>query len=131
MTDHERDAPEIGRTTRRTLPRLGALAAPAGVTLKPAFSQAPASVLTSELPVTTWVDENGDPVMSDADGAIAPPNRPYIGEEIRTRDMPSDITLIDSSPFDQRAFDAHIRYLENHAQAGQGLTCMASIMRPS
>lgn len=130
MTDREQDAPDAGRTSRRTLLRLGALAAPAVVTLKPAFAQTQASILNCEVPVTTWVTENGEPALSDDPEAIAPPNRPYIGEEIRTRDMPSDIALVDSKPYDQRAFDAHIRYLEKHAQPGQGLTCMASIMRP-
>lgn len=127
MSDRDQGTHEsMGATSRRTLLRLGAIAVPAVVTLKPAFAQTNTSIMTCEIPVNQWVDDQGDIKAAGTEGAYAPPSRPYTGEEIRNEDQPS-ITTTDGKELTSDAFNAHIRYMNKMQRGTPGFTCFASI----
>jgi hypothetical protein len=120
MSDHEQNTPQArgGDATRRTVLRLGAIAVPAVVTLKPAFA-ANSSVMNCEIPIDKWVDQFGNVQTANAQNAFAPPSRPYTGEEIRTLDKPAGVS--------QDAFNAHVEYIKKMQRGTPGFTCFASI----
>ena len=64
--------PEIAGNVGAVL-RLGALAVPAVVTLKPAYA-AVTSVMTCQIPITKWVDAQGNVKAANSSGAFAPPS---------------------------------------------------------
>jgi hypothetical protein len=125
MTERTPDAPNAGSASRRAVLRLGAVAIPAVVTLKPAFAAAP-SVMNCEIPVDKWVDAYGNPTTAGAEDAFAPPSRPYLGDEVRSMSPPS-ISLADGNPMSQQAFNAHVEYIKNMQRGTPGFTCFASI----
>ncbi len=127
MSEYKDDRPQAngGHATRRTLLRLGAIAVPAVVTLKPAFA-ATNSIMNCEIPIDNWVDAYGDVQAPNTQQAYAPPSRPYLGEEIRTM-TPPNITLSNGEPLSSEAFNAHVEYIKKMQQGTPGFTCFASI----
>lgn len=127
MTDRSQDHSEKsgGSASRRTILRLGAVAVPAVVTLKPAFA-ANTSIMNCEIPVDKWVDPYGQVQPAASQGAYAPPSRPYLGEEISTMSRPN-ITTTDGQPLSPEAFNAHVEYIKKMQRGTPGFTCFASI----
>lgn len=128
MSEHQDDMPrkDGGRATRRAVLRLGAVAVPAVITLKPAFA-ANSSIMNCEIPIQNWVDGYGNVQAAETQGAYPPPERPYKAEEILTRTRPS-INMVNGEQLSEDAFNAHIRYLESKMpNTAQGFTCFASI----
>ena len=125
MSDPSTDAPKTDGASRRAVLRLGAVAIPAVVTLKPAFAAA-TSVMNCEIPLDKWVDAYGNVTTAGAPDSFAPPSRPYLGEEIRTMSPPS-IGTADGQPLTQQAFNAHVEYIKKMQRGTPGFTCFASI----
>jgi len=125
MTEQNPDARQSSGASRRAVLRLGAIAVPAVVTLKPAFAAA-TSVMNCQIPMNDWVDAYGNPTTAGAENAFAPPSRPYLGEEIRTMTVPS-MRLADGSPMTEQAFNAHVEYIKKLQGGTAGFTCFASI----
>ena len=125
MTEPISDAPRAGSASRRAVLRLGAIAIPAVVTLKPAFAAA-SSVMNCEIPMDRWVDAFGNVQAAGTENAFAPPSRPYLGEEIRTLSMPS-INTTDGQSLSPQAFNAHVEYIKKLQRGTPGFTCFASI----
>lgn len=125
MTEQNSDASKAGSASRRAILRLGAVAIPAVVTLKPAFAAA-TSVMNCEIPMDKWVDAYGEATTAGAEGSFAPPSRPYLGEEIRSMSAPS-MSLADGNPMSQQAFNAHVEYIKKMQRGSPGFTCFASI----
>lgn len=125
MTERTPDAPRAGGASRRAVLRLGAIAVPAVVTLKPAFA-ATTSVMNCEIPIENWVDGYGNIQAAGTPGAYAPPSRPYLGEEVRTMSMPS-IQTADGQSLSPQAFNAHLEYIKKLQRGAPGFTCFASI----
>lgn len=127
-TNAEKDAPDA---TRRRALMLGAVAASAVVSIRPALAQTTGSVLNCEIPVPDparrgqFVAPTGQLVPADTPGAFPPSPRPFTGEEVRRalqgRSLPG------TSPDQSRAYTQYIRRL----QYGQsGFTCYASLQNP-
>lgn len=119
-----------GPTTRRAL-MLGAAAASAVVSVRPALAQAAGSVLNCEIPVPgphgagKNIDAYGKLVARDTPGSFAATGQKYTGEQVKAalggRSLPG--TSYDQS----RAYVNYIRRL----QSGQsGFTCYASLQMP-
>lgn len=119
-----------GPTTRRAL-MLGAAAASAVVSVRPALAQAAGSVLNCEIPVPgphgagKNIDAYGKLVAADTPGSFAATGQKYTGEQVKAalggRSLPG--TSYDQS----RAYVNYIRRL----QSGQsGFTCYASLQMP-
>lgn len=125
MDDRNSDAPPAPGASRRAVLRLGAVAVPAVVTLKPAFAAA-TSVMNCQIPVDNWVDAFGNVKAAGSADAFPPPVRPYLGEEIRTLSAPS-ISTADGQPLTQQAFNAHVEYIKKLQRGTPGFTCFASI----
>ena len=123
MTEPNPDTPQ--GASRRAVLRLGAIAVPAVVTLKPAFA-ASTSVMNCQIPMDKWVDAYGNPTTAGAQNSFAPPARPYLGEEILTNSPPS-INLADGNPLTEQAFNAHVEYIKKMQHGSAGFTCFASI----
>ena len=117
------------RMPRRTV-LLGAAAASAVVSIRPALAQTAGSVLNCEIPVPErgrgmFVAADGSLVQPDTPGAFPPSPRDFTGEEVRRalngRSLPG------TSPEQSQAYINYIRRL----QAGQsGFTCYASLQMP-
>jgi hypothetical protein len=129
MTENSNDTPPTGGASRRSLLRLGAVAVPAVLTIKPAFA-AQTSVLMCEIPIDNWVDKHGKVVAAGSEGAFPPPAQPYTGEELRHGASPHRLAY--DRGMDQEAVNAHLAYIRNSVGKGkaEGLTCLASIMGP-
>ncbi len=119
-----------GPTTRRAL-MLGAAAASAVVSVRPALAQAAGSVLNCEIPVPgphgagKNIDAYGKLVAPDTPGSFVATGQKYTGEQVKAalggRSLPG--TSYDQS----RAYVNYIRRL----QSGQsGFTCYASLQMP-
>lgn len=119
------DAARAGVASRRTVLRLGAIAIPAVVTLKPAYA-AVTSVMTCQIPMTNWVDSQGKVKAANTSGAFPPPSRPYTGEEILNLQRPN-ITMTNNQNLTQQAFNAHVEYIKRMQRGTAGFTCWASI----
>ncbi|RJF85562.1 hypothetical protein [Sphingomonas cavernae] len=125
----ERDAP--GVPTRRQALMLGAVAASAVVSIRPALAQATGSVLNCDIPVPEagraghHIAPDGSLVPRDTPGAFAPAPRPFTGEEVRAaldgRSLPG--TTMEQS----QAYTNYIRRLQ-HGMSG--FTCYASLQNP-
>ena len=123
------DAAPRADMKRRSL-MLGAVAASAVVSIRPALAQTAGSVLNCEIPVPErgrgmYVGPDGDLVAPDTPGAFPPAPRDFTGEEVKRalngRSLPG------TSPEQSRAYVNYIRRL----QAGQsGFTCYASLQMP-
>lgn len=119
------DAANAGVASRRTVLRLGAIAIPAVVTLKPAYA-AVTSVMTCQIPMTNWVDSQGNIKAANSSGAFPPPSRAYQGEEILKLQRPN-ITMTNNQNLTQQAFNAHVEYIKKMQRGTAGFTCWASI----
>lgn len=129
MDDNETNesARVTGPTTRRAL-MLGAVAASAVVSVRPALAQAAGSVLNCEIPVPgphgtgMNIDAYGKLVPRDTPGSFVATGQKYTGEQVkaalRGRSLPG------TSYNESQAYMNYIRRL----QSGQsGFTCYASL----
>jgi hypothetical protein len=120
-----------GVATRRGLLRIGAVAVPALVTMKPAFANQ-VSVLNCQIPVpnsansTKWIKNDGTLVASGTSNSFPGPSRNYTGQEILTNQRPS-ITMKNGQQLTQSAFNAHVEYIKKLQRGTQGFTCFASV----
>jgi len=125
MSEELTDAAKGGVASRRTVLRLGAIAVPAVVTLKPAYA-AVTSVMACQIPMTNWVDSQGNVKAANASGAFPPPSRAYKGEEILRLQRPN-IKMTNNQTLTQQAFNAHVEYIKKMQRGTAGFTCWASI----
>lgn len=117
-------------TTRRAL-MLGAAAASAVVTVRPALAQTAGSVLNCEIPVPgphgtgMNIDAYGKLVTPDTPGSFTATGQKYTGQQVKRALSGGQLP---GTSFDQsRAYVNYIRRL----QAGQsGFTCYASLQMP-
>jgi hypothetical protein len=117
-------------TTRRAL-MLGAAAASAVVTVRPALAQAAGSVLNCEIPVPgphgsgMNIDAYGKLVSPDTPGSFTATGQKFTGEQVKRALSGGQLP---GTNYDQsRAYVNYIRRL----QAGQsGFTCYASLQMP-
>jgi len=117
--------------TRRQALMLGAVAASAVVSIRPALAQSAGSVLNCEIPVPDagragqYIAADGQLVPPDTPGAFPPSPRPFKGEEVRAamqgRSLPG------TDPQRSQAYTNYIRRLQ-HGQSG--FTCYASLQNP-
>lgn len=120
-----------GSATRRQALMLGAVAASAVVSIRPALAQSAGSVLNCEIPVPDAaragqsIAADGTLVPRDTPGAFAPHPRPFTGEEVKAaltgRSLPG------TDPARSQAYTNYIRRLQ-HGQSG--FTCFASLQNP-
>jgi hypothetical protein len=125
MSEESNDAATPGVASRRAVLRLGAVAVPAIVTLKPAYA-AVTSVMNCQIPITNWVDAQGNVKAAGASGAYPPPSRAYTGEEILRLQRPN-IKMTNNQTLTQTAFNAHVEYIKKLQRGTSGFTCWASI----
>ncbi len=125
MSDQTTDAAPDSGASRRAVLRLGAIAVPAVVTMKPAYA-AVTSVMACQIPMTNWVDAQGNIKAANASGAFPPPSRAYKGEEILKNQRPN-IKMTNNQTLTQQAFNAHIEYIKKLQRGTAGFTCWASI----
>jgi hypothetical protein len=118
-------------TSRRAL-MIGAAAASAVVTVRPALAQTAGSVLNCEIPVPgphgtgMNIDPYGQLVPPDTPGSFTATGQKFTGEQVK-RAMGGGSTLPGTSYDQSRAYINYIRRL----QAGQsGFTCYASLQMP-
>ena len=127
--DDQSDGPQGGSTTRRHALMLGAVAASAVVSIRPALASTVGSVLNCDIPVPdagragNYIAADGKLVPRNTPGAFPPSPRPFTGEQVKAamqgRSLPG------TSPQQSRAYTAYIRRL----QMGQsGFTCYASLL---
>jgi len=113
--------------TRRKMLMMGAVAASAVVSVRPAIAQTSGSILNCDIPVPgphgagQNIAPDGQLVPRDTDGSFTPSGRRYTGRQVkralRGRPLPG------TSYAESRAYTNYIRRL----QAGQsGFTCYAS-----
>jgi hypothetical protein len=128
--DDQNDKISKIRTSRRAL-MIGAAAASAVVTVRPALAQTTASVLNCEIPVPgphgtgMNIDPYGKLVTPDTPGSFTATGQKFTGEQVKAalhgRQLPG------TSYEQSRAYVNYIRRL----QAGQsGFTCYASLQMP-
>lgn len=126
---------EQTNTSRRSLLRLGAVAVPAFVTLKPAYA-AQTSILNCQIPFNTaelsgkWIKDDGTVVAAGTGGAHGVPVSPrpyYTGEQIKTLTRPTGVTLSDGKQLKAQSFNAHVNYIKKLSYGKPGFTCYASI----
>lgn len=126
----EDQPPAEGVSTRRVL-TLGAVAAAAVVSIRPALAQTAGSVLNCEVPVPdaghagSAIAADGALVPSGTQGSFPGPGRAFKGEEIKRALAGNQLpgTTYESN----RAYVAYVRRL----QRGQGgFTCFASLQMP-
>ncbi len=132
--DHENDNPadKIAQipTSRRAL-MLGAAAASAVVTVRPALAQTAGSVLNCQIPVPgphgtgMNIDPYGKLVTPDTPGSFTATGQKFTGEQVKRALAGGQ--LPGTSYEQSRAYVNYIRRL----QAGQsGFTCYASLQMP-
>lgn len=119
--------------SRRAILRLGAVAAPAMLMVKPAMAQTAASVLACEIPLTVPVNKDGKPVdpttirerdIQRGKVFMPPSSGKYFGQEIR--DYYNNGSVPNPNP---DAFKAHLKYIKNLQMGDQGYTCFVSIQQ--
>jgi hypothetical protein len=120
----------LGPTSRRTL-MLGAAAASAVVTVRPALAQTAGSVLNCQIPVPgphgagMNIAADGSLVAPDTPGSFTATGQKYTGEQVKAalqgRSLPG-------TTYEQN--QAYMNYIRR-LQAGQsGFTCYASLQMP-
>lgn len=122
---------EAGIATRRQALMLGAVAASAVVSIRPALAQTTGSVLNCEIPVPdagpagNYIAADGSLVPQDTPGAFPPSPRPFTGEEVKAamqgRSLPG--TSMEQS-------QAYTNYIRRLQQGMSGFTCYASLQNP-
>lgn len=117
-----------GPTTRRRALMLGAVAASAIVSVRPALAQSAASVMNCEIPVPgphgsgMNIDSYGKLVARDTPGSFPATGRKFTGEQVKA--AMQGRTLPGTSYDESQAYVKYIRRL----QSGQsGFTCYASL----
>ena len=137
MSDQLPDTPGLGddpapeNAGRRRALMLGAAGAAAVLSVRPAFAQTNASVMTCEVPVPdparrgSLIAADGRVVPAGTPGAFQPPSRPFKGEEVRR--ALSGGQLPGTTPEQNRAYIAYIRHLQSGTA---GFTCFASLQMP-
>ena len=125
------DQPQDGVPTRRRMLTIGAVAAGAVVSIRPALAQTAGSVMTCQIPVPdaghagSAIAADGTLVPAGTQGSFASPGRPFTGEEVKRALAGGQLpgTTWESN----RAYVGYIRRL----QRGQGgFTCFASLQMP-
>lgn len=123
------DAPQ--NDGRRRALMLGAAGAAAVLSVRPAFAQTNASVMTCQIQVpdpgrrASYIAADGSVVPSGTPGAFRGPARPFTGEEVRR--ALSGGQLPNTTPEQNRAYVAYIRHLQSGTA---GFTCFASLQMP-
>ncbi len=132
MDDNEtaKNAGITGPTTRRAL-MLGAVAASAVVSVRPALAQAAGSVLNCEIPVPgphgtgMNIDPYGKLVPRDTPGSFVATGQKYTGEQVKSalggRSLPG-------TSYDQS--QAYMNYIRRLQSGQSGFTCYASLQMP-
>ena len=115
------------RTTRRAL-MLGAVAASAVVSVRPALAQAAGSIINCEIPVPgphgagKNIDAYGKLVAPDTPGSFAATGQKYTGEQVKAalggRSLPG-------TSYDQS--QAYVNYIRRLQSGQSGFTCYASL----
>ena len=118
------------RTTRRAL-MMGAVAASAVVSVRPALAQAAGSVINCEIPVPgphgagKNIDAYGKLVTPDTPGSFAATGQKYTGEQVKAalggRSLPG-------TSYDQS--QAYVNYIRRLQSGQSGFTCYASLQMP-
>lgn len=128
-----------GKSSRRSLLRLGAIAAPAVITLRSAWANGGyqggvgggvnTSLAMCRIPIDRECDKNGKTRgVNDQRGTqyFAPPAKGYYyGQEL------IDYRLKGTLPngiFDRNHFDAHLKYIKNLKPGDAGFTCLTSLV---
>jgi hypothetical protein len=132
--DKSNDSQEGGKpnASRRQALMIGAVAASAVVSIRPALAQAAGSVLNCEIPVPdaaragSYISPEGKLVPADTPGAFPPSPRPFKGQEVRSA-MTSGRSLPGTDPQRSQAYTNYIRRLQ---QGQSGFTCYASLQNP-
>ena len=133
MNDQDQKQPEnTGKapTTRRAL-MLGAAAASAVVTVRPALAQTAGSVLNCQIPVPgphgtgMNIDAYGNLVTPDTPGSFTATGQKFTGEQVKNALGGAQLP---GTTYDQS--QAYVNYIKR-LQAGQsGFTCYASLQMP-
>lgn len=133
MSDEQEQGenPLTGPTTRRRALMLGAVAASAVVSVRPAIAQTAGSVLNCQIPVP---GPHGTGQNIDAYGKLVPPNTPgsfvatgqkYTGEQVKAamngRSLPG-------TSYEQS--QAYVNYIRKLQSGQSGFTCFASLQMP-
>ncbi len=118
------------RTTRRAL-MMGAVAASAVVSVRPALAQAAGSIINCEIPVPgphgagKNIDAYGKLVTPDTPGSFAAAGQKYTGEQVKAalggRSLPG-------TSYDQS--QAYVNYIRRLQSGQSGFTCYASLQMP-
>lgn len=130
--DQGRDEDAVaGNATRRHALMLGAVAATAVVSIRPALAQTTGSVLNCEIPVPdaaragNYIAPDGKVVPANTPGAFPAAPRPFKGEDVRAamggRSLPGT---------DPQASQAYVKYIRRLQQGQSGFTCYASLQNP-
>jgi hypothetical protein len=121
----------LGVAGRRGVLMLGAVAASAVVTIRPALASTAASVLNCKIPIPDpshagqHIMADGQLVPADTKGSFAPAPRPVTGEEAKSM-------MNGASPagFDPSARQAYVNYIRRLQHGTSGFTCYASLQMP-
>ena len=118
------------QTSRRAL-MLGAAAASAVVSVRPALAQATGSILNCEIPVPgphgagMNIDAYGKLVTRDTPGSFVATGQKYTGEQVKAalggRSLPG-------TSYDQS--QAYVNYIRRLQSGQSGFTCYASLQMP-
>ncbi len=132
--DNSPDAEITGKDwqpTRRRALMMGAVAASAVVSVRPALAQAAGSVLNCEIPVPgphatgQSIAADGSLVTPDTPGAYMATGQKYTGEQVKAamngRSLPG--TSADQS-------EAYVNYIRRLQHGQSGFTCYASLQMP-
>jgi hypothetical protein len=120
-----------GATTRRRALMLGAVAASAVVSVRPALAQAAGSVLNCQIPVPgphgagKNIDAYGKLVTPDTPGSFPATGQKFTGEQVKAalngRSLPG-------TSYDQS--QAYVNYIRRLQSGQSGFTCYASLQMP-
>lgn len=129
--DDSSDKPENGLNsvaTRRRALMLGAVAASAIVSVRPALAQSAASVMNCEIPVPgphgtgMNIDSYGKLVPRDTPGSFPATGQKYTGEQVKAAMRGSSLP---GTSYDQS--QAYVNYIRRLQSGQSGFTCYASL----
>lgn len=132
MSGEPAEPDESGVPSRRTVLRLGAVAAATVVTVRPALAQTAGSVLNCQIPVPgpnmggNAIAQDGTVVPAGTAGAVPGAPRPLTGEEVKA------MLNTGSTPpgVDPQATQAYANYIRKLQAGMSGFTCYASLKMP-
>lgn len=116
-----------GQATRRSL-MLGAAAASAIISVRPALAQSAASVMNCEIPVPgphgagMNIDSYGKLVARDTPGSFAATGQKFTGEQVKAAMRGSSLP---GTSYDQS--QAYVNYIRRLQSGQSGFTCYASL----